>query len=215
MPRIREFQHHVFCSGDRRFPRHAKGKCCSCPPDEQFIPELKYYAECIRAEYTKTIKVKARDLIEGWPRGRSTSAFTGVRYIDSANGFRYRVWLLPWERQENGPTTNPFTDWQQEWLISPDFRRTTEEALESEYRAGQRAMVDEYRARYRRLTHEDLQWLRYPDRDPLKEAMKSSFYRQYLEGLSVGSIPLELALTIKNCAENDAPKWLRFRRAQT
>ena len=159
-----------------------------------------------------TAKTKARDLVTGWPRGKSTSAFTGVRYYDSVNGFRYREMRLPWERQAAHPPALDYSDWLQQFVVTPDFRRTTEQAIESSYRAGQQKMVDDYRAEYRRLTREDLQWLRTGDVNPLREAMKVAFYKQYVENLSQGlDIPLELALTIKNGARSDTDSGLRFR----
>lgn len=146
-------------------------------------------------------KTKARDIIPGWPRGRSTSSFTGKRYWYNDAGVQYRVWFLPWERQETESPLTPFMDWRQEWAVFPDFRRTTEQALESSYRAGQQAMVDDYRAKYRTLTDEDKAWLRYPGDDPLRKAMKHSFMVQYVESLATGCpLPLNVLFTIKEAS---------------
>jgi hypothetical protein len=147
-------------------------------------------------------KTKARDVVKGWPRGRSTESFwphmrfLGRPFQTNAQYYRYNMF---------GETEK----------IVPEFRYRAEHALESAYRAGQNAMVDNYRAEYRRLTHADLQWLREGSHEPLKEAMKTNFYGQYMKALyTTGVIPVELALTIKACAASDESFWYRFRRLQ-
>jgi len=90
------------------------------------------------------------------------------------------------------------------------FRRATEAALEAEYRAGQNAMVDDYRATYRTLTYVDLAWLRYTGNDPFRDAMKESFYKQL--HAQQDNIPLDLLVAIKQCAEHDSCflRWYRI-----
>lgn len=88
-----------------------------------------------------------------------------------------------------------------------EFRLTTETALESSYRAGQQKMVDDYRARYRTLTEVDNHWLWHSDANPLRDAMKQSL-RQYADA---SPIPLDVLLTIKECALEDY--WYQFQRA--
>ncbi len=66
---------------------------------------------------TATAKTKARDIIPGWPRSKSTMA----------------MWPHAWSRFYV-------------WSTGDEFRLKTEEALESAYRAGQNGVVDNYRA---------------------------------------------------------------------
>jgi len=135
-------------------------------------------------------------LIPGWPRSRSTMAmFTGRRFMGkpfaaNAQYFRY-TWTGVVERLE------------------PEFRYTIEDALEKQYRDGQNAMIDRFRAEYRTLTDEDSYWLctTWAD-DSLRAAIKQAFREKIQE---CPKIPIELILTIKTCADNDAPFWHRWR----
>src|SRR5271154_6953170 len=130
-------------------------------------------------------KTKARDVVPGWPRGKSTGE---------------SMWCFGWYSTFSFRTSKqPAGD---------AFRRTTEEALESSYRAGQQAMADDYRARYRTLTEEDKAWLRYPGDEPLREAMKEAFYQQIRA--TPENVPLGILLAIKEAASSKS-FLLRFR----
>lgn len=128
--------------------------------------------------------------------------FLGRPLIPGAQYYRY-VPIHPNIIASMGMTTEK---------ITPSFQYVTEDALEREYHRGQQEMVDKWRAKYRRLTEEDLWWLRTPDKNPLREAMKYSWYTQYVRCLP--DIPVELALIVKRAAESDSPYWQRFRFAQ-
>lgn len=148
-------------------------------------------------------KTKARDCVPGWPRSRSTSAFTGVR-IMPMNGYRYRILRLPWDKDVRT------IDVEQHSLVTDEFRYTTEAALEAEYHRGQEEMVARYRAEYRTLTEEDKYVLNYAGDETLQAAIKLSLYKQATDNLT-----WDVLLAIKSIARNDKPFWYRFRRAQT
>jgi hypothetical protein len=156
-------------------------------------------------------KTKARDCVPGWPRSRSTMAlFPGTRFMGKPFVLRMQYYRYVPLSLASGNIAGTAE------VVTPSFQYVTEDSLEREYHRGQAAMVDRFRAEYRRLTHEDLQWLRAGSEEPLREAMKSAWYKLYLNGLGSGTgIPLTLCLAIKMAARNDKPFWYRFRRAQT
>jgi hypothetical protein len=104
------------------------------------------YGYILTAFMESDVKLKSRILIPGWPRSRSTSAFTGVRMITDSWGQKYREWRLPHDLGRfpiHGPLPDHWTQW---YRTETDFRRAMEAALEESYHRGQEEMIRHYRA---------------------------------------------------------------------
>lgn len=76
-------------------------------------------------------KVKARDIIPGWPRGRSTSSDKSYEEYGEID-----LWWLHFGRAN--------------WSVDDMLMLVGDKQVNFEYHARQRAMMEEFRSRYRR-----------------------------------------------------------------